>query len=386
MLPRAVRVRARRTAGAARTASMWIESPIRRCLESRDRSAPCADIGITCCATPLEVPGHCGEVPGSSFELPGAGFEVVASCPLCKGTKGMGVGHPRIAQVSGTRRQADRVEARSGELLERSFRRWPFGRKGFLPAPRLEVNGGSERVLGRRRSHQRASKGVAALPRDDRSAPPAGDHTRLSWPRSMGNGIDRQHEVTPSPRLSVGRGGRRPCVDVDMPTGQAAEAPGTGQRGAKRAHRAAIAAAIRGHPGAHFQQLKKLTRLKNGVLEYHLDRLVKDGEVASVWMLSRRTFFPAGHAHPRDRRIGDLRRELLEAIGTTPGITLASLSSIAGVPPKVVRYHVMALCDAGLVRRRTASGVSRFWRTRRRPRGLGNEQVDSPSRASFSWR
>jgi predicted transcriptional regulator len=117
--------------------------------------------------------------------------------------------------------------------------------------------------------------------------------------------------------------------------------------------RARIRRHVRDTPGVHFNRIGRDLDIATGQAQYHLRRLVRDGELAVERIGGRAHYFdPAVDA--RDRRtLAFLRRETareivvrLHAAGATRPSALADDLDLA---KSTVSWHVSTLADHGIV-------------------------------------
>ncbi|MHB8633292.1 MAG: PKD domain-containing protein [Thermoplasmatota archaeon] len=109
--------------------------------------------------------------------------------------------------------------------------------------------------------------------------------------------------------------------------------------------RSRIMAHVEGTPGIHFRGLTKALGVSNGVLNHHIEVLIRGGVVAKVRQDGMVGFFPAS-------QVGDVawRAELLRAAKSRPGSTLAALSEVLGTPRATLYRRARALEAQGKIR------------------------------------
>ena len=117
--------------------------------------------------------------------------------------------------------------------------------------------------------------------------------------------------------------------------------------------RARIRRHVRDTPGVHFNRVSRDLDIATGQAQYHLRRLVRDGEVAVERIGGRAHYFDPAF-DPWDRRaVAFLRRETareilvrLHAEGATRPATLAEELDLAR---STVSWHVSNLAESGIV-------------------------------------
>jgi len=117
--------------------------------------------------------------------------------------------------------------------------------------------------------------------------------------------------------------------------------------------RARVRRHVRDTPGVHFNRVSRDLDIATGQAQYHLRRLVRDGEVAVERIGGRAHYFDPAF-DPWDRRaVAFLRRETareilvrLHAEGATRPATLAEELDLAR---STVSWHVSNLAESGIV-------------------------------------
>ena len=118
--------------------------------------------------------------------------------------------------------------------------------------------------------------------------------------------------------------------------------------------RGQIFGAVRTRPGLSFAELRRLLRLSNGSLSYHVRILELQGFVRSYRDGVRRRYVPAGMPDvppPEGTRFSDLQQRLLEHLRQNPDATQQNLASRAGVTQQCVSYNLLFLRRQGALDR-----------------------------------
>lgn len=111
---------------------------------------------------------------------------------------------------------------------------------------------------------------------------------------------------------------------------------------------------IRSRPGIHFRELLRSSLVPNGVLQWHLDKLVQSGVIGRNQGYGFTCYFVAGQI---DRRRMDASsvtksdgaRRVLASLQIQPAASLDSLARTARLDPRAARFHVSRLSERGLV-------------------------------------
>lgn len=117
--------------------------------------------------------------------------------------------------------------------------------------------------------------------------------------------------------------------------------------------RARVQRHVRDTPGVHFNRVGRDLDIATGQAQYHLRRLVRDGEIAVERVAGRAHYFDPAFAPWERRTIAFLRRETarevivrLHADGPTKPTTLAD---DLGLARSTIAWHVSNLDDAGII-------------------------------------
>jgi predicted transcriptional regulator len=122
---------------------------------------------------------------------------------------------------------------------------------------------------------------------------------------------------------------------------------------------------VRGEPGIHYTKIKKVLKIGNGTLAYHLDVLEKEGFIRSSRDGLNRTFrptrlparyredvderFPLGEEVSEGIRLSDLQEAIVALVRADPGITQASIVERIDVPKQTVSYNIKNLSRYGVI-------------------------------------
>lgn len=117
--------------------------------------------------------------------------------------------------------------------------------------------------------------------------------------------------------------------------------------------RARVRRHVRDTPGVHFNRVGRELDIATGQVQYHLRRLVADGELVVERVGGRSHYFDPSFDPWERRALAFLRRETARAIilrlhadGPTRPTTLASE---LGLARSTVSWHLSTLADAGVV-------------------------------------
>jgi predicted transcriptional regulator len=121
---------------------------------------------------------------------------------------------------------------------------------------------------------------------------------------------------------------------------------------------------IRGQPGIHYSKLKKVLKLGNGTLAYHLSILEKEGFISSKQDKFKKLFyptelpskfmeidekFPKGEEHVEGIKLSNLQRKIIEVIKSNPGITQIEIANKIIVPKQTINYNIKSLKREGII-------------------------------------
>lgn len=113
---------------------------------------------------------------------------------------------------------------------------------------------------------------------------------------------------------------------------------------------------VAGHPGIHLRKVSRDLGLAIGDVQYHLDRLEKEGKISSTKQGLYRFFYPADLFGVEDGPIlaalsQATPRELLLHLIDSPEMSQDELASKARLSQPTVSWHMKRLTDLGLVQR-----------------------------------
>ncbi len=115
---------------------------------------------------------------------------------------------------------------------------------------------------------------------------------------------------------------------------------------------------VRGNPGIHYSKIKKILKLGNGTLAYHLSVLEKEGFIYSKRENLKKLFyptelpakfmeidekFPKGEEHVEGIKLSNLQEKIIEVIRSNPGITQIEIANEISVPKQTVNYNIKSL-------------------------------------------
>lgn len=107
-------------------------------------------------------------------------------------------------------------------------------------------------------------------------------------------------------------------------------------------------------PGIHFRELRRETGAGGGMLEHHLEKLVRADLLQEHHTDGYRCYFVAGHVDQDIVRVAnafrtDAARSIARALASWPGASLSEIAETADVTRGTASYHVDALVEHGLV-------------------------------------
>ena len=109
------------------------------------------------------------------------------------------------------------------------------------------------------------------------------------------------------------------------------------------------------HPGVSFQILQEAFRMKDGTLRYHLQYLLRRGEIVKGGDGHRRIYYCTGTkrnwllGRPIPGRLNDQQRMVLETISLAPGISRSELWMRIKQTRKELSGNLRSLMDLGLI-------------------------------------
>ncbi|NIP36194.1 MAG: winged helix-turn-helix transcriptional regulator [Thermoplasmata archaeon] len=121
---------------------------------------------------------------------------------------------------------------------------------------------------------------------------------------------------------------------------------------------------IRGNPGIHYSEIKRVLLIGNGTLAHHLSVLEREGFIKSRRKGINKLFYPArlGAKHrelegrfPTGEEVGEgirlseLQEDIIDLVSGNPGITQSEIVTRLDVPKQTVSYNVGNLSSYGLL-------------------------------------
>ena len=115
---------------------------------------------------------------------------------------------------------------------------------------------------------------------------------------------------------------------------------------------------IRGQPGIHYSKIRKILKVGNGTLAYHLTVLEREGFIKSKRSKLHKQFYPTklsvkftelekkypkGEEIEEGIKLSDLQEKILALIKNHPGITQTSIASKLDTPKQTVSYNIKNL-------------------------------------------
>jgi len=123
---------------------------------------------------------------------------------------------------------------------------------------------------------------------------------------------------------------------------------------ASESRRTQILTFITEHPGSHLRMIRRGLNLAMGVVQYHLDRLEKEGRIVSRRRGFYKRFYPTLVFGVEQLEIMDVlaqetERDLLLFLIQNPNATQKDLSEYAKVSPSSINWHMQRLSKAKLI-------------------------------------
>ncbi len=121
---------------------------------------------------------------------------------------------------------------------------------------------------------------------------------------------------------------------------------------------------IRGNPGIHYSEIKRVLLIGNGTLAHHLSVLEREGFIKSERKGINKLFYPARlgakyqeleERFPTGEEVGEgihlsaLQEDIIDLVSSDPGITQAEVVARLDVPKQTVSYNVGNLSSYGLL-------------------------------------
>ena len=106
---------------------------------------------------------------------------------------------------------------------------------------------------------------------------------------------------------------------------------------------------VKANAGCHYSEIQAQLEMGNGTLAHHLRVLEREQFVRIQRDGLFKRFYPAGAPIVADKHLSRLQRDILVAIGDSPGTTQMRIARAIDESKQVVHYHVKQLARAGLV-------------------------------------
>lgn len=134
-------------------------------------------------------------------------------------------------------------------------------------------------------------------------------------------------------------------------------APTDGREGTAEVTRKRILDFVSSHPGVHLRQICRGLELAMGDVQYHVQRLEKEGRITSARRGFYRFFYPSTLFGQRQRDVLsvlalDTPRELLLAIVEKPDSAQEELAKATGISQPTASWHLKRLVALGVVKKR----------------------------------
>ncbi|MDG7010673.1 MAG: winged helix-turn-helix transcriptional regulator [Nitrososphaerota archaeon] len=145
--------------------------------------------------------------------------------------------------------------------------------------------------------------------------------------------------------------------------GDAGAGRGPGGKGAT--NRQKVLGHIRAHPGVHLRKVCRDLGLGIGDVQYHVDRLEKEGTVTSSRRGLYRRFYPGGLFGEREGVILSALaqrtpREVILHLIEEPGSSQEHLAGALAISPPSVSWNLKRLVQLGLVERQQSGRFSSY--------------------------
>lgn len=134
---------------------------------------------------------------------------------------------------------------------------------------------------------------------------------------------------------------------------------------ASESRRTQILTFVGEHPGSHLRMIRRSLNLAMGVVQYHTDRLEKEGKIVSRRRGFYRRFYPALVFGAQQLEIMDVLaqetdRDLLLFLMQNPNATQKELSAYAKVSPSSINWHMQRLSRAKLIESKHQGATVRY--------------------------
>ena len=105
------------------------------------------------------------------------------------------------------------------------------------------------------------------------------------------------------------------------------------------------------YPGTYFSKIKRALGLSTGAMTYHTRKLEREG-IIKFQKKGGRKFFYLQNAKIGEGRSTERQNEVIETIGTYPGISTIELATFFETTRQAMSYHVNNLSDMGFIKSR----------------------------------
>jgi predicted transcriptional regulator len=117
------------------------------------------------------------------------------------------------------------------------------------------------------------------------------------------------------------------------------------------------------HPGDHYNSIKFMLQLNNGVLAYHLKTLERENYIKSMRDGIYKRFYPVETKVPRVNGFGldSIQGKIISELFQNPGSTQKELSNAIKISQQTVSYHLKMLMETGHVRAHRQGKTYRYF-------------------------
>ena len=114
--------------------------------------------------------------------------------------------------------------------------------------------------------------------------------------------------------------------------------------------RSLILQAVKAHPGASLEEVRRVTGIPGGALRHHLDQLAARGLLREASAGRETRWFEPGGRIPAAEMVPNGARRVLATIGNTPGLTTPEVAKRLEMTVQSAWKHLRTLVAAGLAR------------------------------------
>jgi len=107
---------------------------------------------------------------------------------------------------------------------------------------------------------------------------------------------------------------------------------------------------LRANPGTHYNELKRVLDMPNGVLSYHLRILEDKGFIQHRKEGLRLRFYLDSYPMPELTGLTGREEEIVDIVNDNPGCSQQHLAETVGMRPAAISYFVRQLTKRGVVR------------------------------------